>query len=174
MIALDSLRGKVTIATQQPLLFDLSIRENITYGLKNISPDKVEEVSRAVCIDDFIKQLSLGYDTMIGEDAFRLSQGFKQRVAIARAILRDPQLLILDEATSSVDFLTEEKIFKNLKSYREGKTTLIISHRLLSIKDADKIYFLKQDGQMAEGSHCELFSRYREYKDFFHNQTENT
>lgn len=174
MITLDSLRGKIAIATQQPLLFDLSIRENITYGLKNIDQNKVEEVSRIVCIDDFVNQLSLGYDTIIGEDAFRLSQGFKQRVAIARAILRNPQLLILDEAASSVDFLTEEKIFKNLKNFRKGKTTLIISHRLLSIKDTDKIFFLKQEGQIEEGSHFELLAGSQAYGDFFRNQTENT
>ncbi|MDD5595389.1 MAG: ABC transporter ATP-binding protein [Candidatus Omnitrophica bacterium] len=172
LIKIRSLRENIAIATQQPLLFDASIKENIGYGLKGISQREIEEVARITCIDNFVNQLAEGYDTAIGEDAFRLSQGFKQRVALARAILRKPRLLILDEATSSVDSLTEEKIFQNLKEERAGLTTLIISHRLFSIKDADRIYYLKSKGIMEEGTHQELLSGSQAYRDFFQNQTD--
>jgi len=172
LIKIKSLRENIAIATQQPFLFDASIKENISYGLKGINQVEIEEVARITCIDNFVNQLAEGFDTAIGEDAFRLSQGFKQRVALARAILRKPRLLILDEATSSVDSLTEEQIFKNLKKEREGLTTLIISHRLFSIKDADRIYFLKSKGIMEEGAHQELLLASQSYREFFQNQTD--
>jgi len=172
MISLKSLRDKVAIATQQPLLFDISIRENISYGLKGVGQAEIDEVGRIACLDDFIKGLPQGYDSIIGEDACRLSQGLKQRVAIARAILRKPQLLILDEATSSVDSLTEEKIFKNLSQKRQGLATLIISHRLFSVRNADRIYFLRADGKIEEGTHTQLLSVSVSYQEFFQNQLE--
>ncbi|MDD2751753.1 MAG: ABC transporter ATP-binding protein [Candidatus Omnitrophica bacterium] len=172
LIKIKNLRENIAIATQQPLLFDASIKENICYGLKGISQAEVEEVARITCIDNFVNQLSDGYDSPIGEDAYRLSQGFKQRVALARAILRNPRLLILDEATSSVDSLTEEKIFNNLKKRRAGLTTLIISHRLFSVKDADKIYFLQGGGHIETGTHEELLSASFAYREFFQNQSD--
>ncbi len=91
-------------------------------------------------------------------------------IAIARAVLRNPQLLILDEATSSVDSFTEEKIFINLRQRRQGLSTIIISHRLFSIRDANRIYFLRKDGKMEEGTHMQLLSESALYRDFFHNQ----
>jgi len=172
LIKIRSLRENIAIATQQPFLFDASIKENISYGLKGVTQAEIEDAARITCIDNFVSQLPDKFDSLIGEDAFRLSQGFKQRVALARAILRKPRLLILDEATSSVDSQTEEKIFNNLKEQRAGLTTLIISHRLFSIKDADKIYFLKRDGQMETGTHRELLSTSHDYREFFANQTE--
>lgn len=169
-ISLSSLREKITIATQQPLLFDVSIKENISYGLRNIREEKIIEAAKIACVHDFISQLPQGYDTFIGEDAYRLSQGLKQRIAIARAILRNPDLLILDEATSSVDSFTEERIFKALRQRRQGLSTIIISHRLFSIKDAERIYFLREDGRLEEGIHSQFLSESAAYRDFFHNQ----
>lgn len=169
-IKLRSLREKINIATQQPLLFDVSIRENISYGLKNIRQEEIIEAAKIACVHEFISRLPQGYDTFIGEDAYRLSQGLKQRMAIARAILRNPDLLILDEAASSVDSFTEERIFKALRQRRQGLSTMIISHRLFSIKDAERIYFLRKDGKLEEGAHSQLLSESAAYRDFFHNQ----
>lgn len=169
-IKLNSLREKIAIATQQPLLFDVSVRENISYGLKNIQEERIIEAAKIACVHDFIRQLPQGYDTFIGEDACRLSQGLKQRISIARAILKNPHLLILDEATSSVDSFTEERLFAALRQKRQGLSTIIISHRLFSIKDADRIYFLKADGKIEAGAHDQLLAESPAYRDFFHNQ----
>jgi ABC-type multidrug transport system fused ATPase/permease subunit len=169
-INLSSLRDKIAIATQQAFLFDVSLKENISYGFKNIKPEEIVEAAKIACVHDFISQLSQGYDTFIGEDACCLSQGLKQRIAIARAILRNPCLLILDEATSSVDFLTEERIFRGLRQKRQGLSTIIVSHRLFSIKDAERIYLLRDDGKLEEGTHNQLLSESAVYREFFHNQ----
>lgn len=171
-INLRSLRDKIAIVTQQPFLFDVSLKENIVYGLRSVSAAQINEAVRLVCIDGFVNQLPQGYDTIIGEDAYRLSQGLKQRVAIARAVLRKPQILILDEAASSVDSLTEEKIFTQLRKNRQGSTTVVISHRLFSIKDADKIFFLRLDGQIEEGNHSYLLRESLLYRDFFRSQSQ--
>jgi len=167
---LSSLRCKIAIATQEPLLFDLSIADNIGYGLKDAAKEEIIEASKICCLHDFISGLADGYDTLIGEGACRLSQGLKQRIAIARAILRNPQLLILDEATASVDSLTEQKILSALRQKRQGLSTIIVSHRLFSIKDAQKIYFLRADGSLEEGSHIQLFSDSASYREFFSHQ----
>jgi ABC-type multidrug transport system fused ATPase/permease subunit len=169
-IKLDSLRERVAIATQEPLLFDLSIRENIGYGLKHPGEEKITEAVRLVLADDFIRGLPQGYDTLLGENACHLSQGYKQRIALARAIVRDSDLLILDEATSSIDSATEEKILRSLRQRRQGRTTLIVSHRLSTIKDAEKIYFFLPDGKVEEGGHEELLEKSPAYREFFANQ----
>jgi subfamily B ATP-binding cassette protein MsbA len=168
-IKLKSLRGHIGIATQQPLLFDLSVKENIRYGLKELSDAGIIEAAKIACIDTYITGLPQGYDSFIGEDACRLSQGQKQRIAIARAVARRPGILILDEATSSVDAYTEEKIRKNLRARRQGLGTIIISHRLSVVKDADKVYFFIK-GRVIHGRHEELLRDSRDYRDFFHNQ----
>ena len=170
MVCLNDLRKNIAIATQQPLLFDISIRENISCGLKNITQEEIEEAARIACLDDHIKELPQGYDTLIGEDACLLSHGLKQRVALARAIARKPCLLILDEAISSVDVLTEEKILLALRQKRRNLSTIIISHRLFAVKDADRIYFLKGDSIIEEGTHAELMAKSQSYHDFFKNQ----
>jgi ATP-binding cassette subfamily B protein len=169
-LKLRSLRERISVATQQPLLFDISIKENIGHGLMGVREQEIFEAARVSCVHDFIMQLGRGYDTLAGEDACCLSQGLKQRIALARAIIRNPDLLILDEATSSIDSLTEEKIFKALRQRRQGLSTIIISHRLFSVKDADRIYFLRQDGKIEEGLHEQLLSDSPQYSDFFQNQ----
>ena len=170
MIRLKDLRKNIAIATQQPLLFDLSIRENIRGGLKNITPEEMLEAAKIAGLDDFIQELPQGMDTLIGEDACLLSHGLKQRVALARAIARNPGLLILDEALSSVDVFTEEKILGALKQKRRNLSTIIISHRLLAVKDAERIYFLKGDSLIEEGTHVQLMAKSQPYQDFFKNQ----
>ena len=167
MIRLKDLRKNIAIATQQPLLFDLSIRENISCGLKNITQEEIEEAAKIAHLDNFIKELPRGYDTLIGEDAYLLSHGLKQRVALARAIARNPYLLILDEAISSVDVFTEEKILQALRQKRRNLSTIIISHRLFAINDADRVYFLKGDSIIEEGTHEGLMAKSQSYRDFF-------
>jgi len=168
-IKLKSLRSNIGIATQQPLLFDLSVKENIRYGLKSLSDTQIIEAGKIACIDDYITGLPQGYESFIGEDACRLSQGQKQRISIARAVARNPRVLILDEASSSVDAYTEERIFENLRAKRQGLGTIIISQRLSSVKDADKIYFFVK-GMAIHGKHEELLHRSQDYRDFFQNQ----
>ncbi len=169
-IKLNSLRERIAIAAQQPLLFDVSVKENISYGFKDVKEEEIIAAAKIACVHDFISQLPQGYNTFIGEDACRLSQGLKQRISIARAILRNPHLLILDEATSSVDSFTEEQLFAALRQKRQGLSTIIVSHRLFSIKDADRIYFLRGDGKIEEGAHDQLLAESPAYRDFFHNQ----
>ncbi|MCX5706129.1 MAG: ABC transporter ATP-binding protein [Candidatus Omnitrophica bacterium] len=174
-IKLESLRNKIAIATQDPLLFDLSIRDNIVCDLNNLTEDKVQEAGRIAQMHDFIKWLPCGYDTFIGESGCQLSQGFKQRVALARAITREPDLLILDEATSSIDSATEDKILNALRLKRAGRSTVVISHRLSTIKDADLLFLFTADGKIEEGTHSELLSRSQAYREFFTSQmTEET
>ena len=170
-IKLKSLREKIAIATQQPILFDVSVGENISYGSRGISQDEIETSAKIACVHDFITRLPHGYDSLVGEDACRLSQGLKQRITLARAILKNADLLILDEATSSVDSLTEENIFLALREKRQCLSTIIISHRLFSVKGADRIYFLGE-GKIVEGTHAQLLSESKPYRVFFHNQME--
>lgn len=169
-IRIESLRNRIAVATQEPLLFDFSIEENIGYGLKHISKDEITEATRIVQAYDFIEQLPERYDTLIGENACRLSQGFKQRIALARAIVRNPDLLILDEATSSIDSASEEKVLRQLRLKRAGRSTIVISHRLVTIKDADMIYFFGPNGVVENGSHQELVSKSQSYREFFKSQ----
>ena len=169
-LRLNDLRKNAAIATQQPLLFDVSIRDNITVGLKNVTQEEIEEAARIACVDDYIKELPRGYDTSTGEDGCQLSQGLKQRIALVRAIVRNPGLLILDEAISSVDAFTEEKIFRALRLKRRDRSTIVISHRLVAVKDADRLYFFKGDSIIEEGTHAQLMSVSRAYQDFFQNQ----
>jgi len=171
-ITLDSLKDRIAIATQEPLLFDLSIKESIVYGLSRIAQEQIEEVAKTVQIDDFISGLPDGYDTLIGENACFLSQGCKQRIALARAVIRNPDILILDEAMSSMDSIIENKILEGLRTTRAGRSTIIISHRLSSIKDADRIYFFGPDGHIEYGTHRELMARNNLYIKFFQNQIE--
>lgn len=167
MIKIESLRKNIAVAPQQPILFDLSIKENIGYGLVNISEAKIIKAAEIAQVHDFISGLPKGYDTVIGEDACKLSGGLKQMIVIARAIIRDPSVLILDEAASSIDSFTEQKIFQALREKRQGLSTIIISHRLSAIKDADRIYFFRDGGQIEEGSHSQLLSSSTYYRDFF-------
>lgn len=169
-IRLKFLRKNMAVATQEPFLFDVPIRENICCGRKGVSRQRLIEAAELACIYDFIAGLPEGFDTVVGEAGYRLSQGLKQRMSLARAILTNPAVLILDEATSSVDSLTEEKIFKGLRHNRQGLTTIVISHRLSCVKGADRVYFLKMAGPLEEGTHEQLLSNSVEYKGFFHNQ----
>ena len=152
------------------MLFDVSIKENILCGISHLSSRQLEEIGEIVQLDNCIHDLPHGYDTLIGEGGCFLSQGHKQKVALARALARNPDLLILDEATSSIDSATEEKILTVIRAQRKGRSTIVISHRLATIRDADMLYFLRQDGIVEWGRHEELLSKSASYRESFQNQ----
>lgn len=155
----NNLRNAFGMVLQETWLFEGSVAENIAYGKRGASRQEVIEAAKKAQCDDFIRRLPLGYDTLIGSDFTALSKGECQLLAIARTIIADPKVLILDEATSSVDTRTEIMITKAMEEMMRGRTTFIIAHRLLTIKNADKIIFMK-DGDICEvGSHDELISK---------------
>ena len=152
----ESLRKQIGIVLQEPFLFKGSIAENIAYGNPSAPPEKIIEAAKAANIHDFILSLPEAYDTDVGERGHRLSGGEKQRVSIARALLRDPKILILDEATSSVDTATESLIQEALERLMENRTSIIIAHRLSTLRNADKIVVIDHGEIVEEGSHEEL------------------
>ncbi len=155
-VTLASLRQQIGIVAQETFLFSATIRENIAYGRADASQSEIEEAARAGRIHDFITTLPDGYDTAVGERGVGLSGGQKQRVAIARALLVDPRILILDEATSSVDTETEYLIQEALRTLMKGRTTFVIAQRLSTIKNADQILVLDGGKVVQHGRHDEL------------------
>lgn len=158
-VRLEDLRHQIGMVAQEPFLFDGSILENIRYGRPDAEFEAVMQGARAANAHEFIVQKPDGYDTVVGERGARLSGGEKQRVAIARAILHDPRILILDEATSSVDTPTEKKLQEAIRRLVEGRTTFAIAHRLSTLRNADRLVVL-DEGKIAEmGTHGELMAR---------------
>lgn len=164
------LRSKLGIVLQDTYLFSDTVRENIRYGRLNATDEEVEGAARLAYADHFIKSLPEGFDTQLSQEGSNLSQGQRQLIAIARAILSDPAILILDEATSSVDTRTEVHIQKAMLRLMEGRTSFVIAHRLSTIRDADMIMVMR-DGEIIErGSHEELISHEGFYYDLHHSQ----
>ncbi len=155
-MTLASLRGQIGIVQQDVFLFGGSVRENIAYGRLGASDEAVAEAARRAQLDSMIAGLPAGYDTIIGERGVKLSGGQKQRLAIARMFLKNPPILILDEATSALDTQTEREIQKALAELAEGRTTLVIAHRLATIRGADRIVVVSDAGIVEQGSHTEL------------------
>ncbi|HFI0162605.1 TPA: ABC transporter ATP-binding protein [Streptococcus suis] len=167
---LDSLRDKVGIVLQESVLFSGTIADNIRFGDESISQEMVETAARATHIHDFIMSLPEGYETFVTDDENVFSTGQKQLISIARTLLTDPQVLILDEATSNVDTVTEAKIQKAMEAIIAGRTSFVIAHRLKTILNADEIIVLK-DGQVIEqGNHSELLKLNGFYAELYHNQ----
>ena len=168
-IRLVELRRAVGLVSQDPFLFSATVRENITFGKPDATDEEVERAARMAQADDFIADLPDGYDTLIGERGITLSGGQRQRIAIARALLVDPRVLILDDATSSVDATTEGQIRLGLREVMRGRTTLIIAHRLSTIALADEVVVLDRGRIVARGTHDQLLERssvYREIHDY--------
>jgi ATP-binding cassette subfamily B protein len=153
-----TLRKHIAFAPQEAFLFSLSVRDNIRFGKPGASEQDVEEAATLAGVIDDIRDFSNGFDTLVGERGFTLSGGQRQRVALARALLLDPRILILDDSLSSVDTHTEERILGHLREFRAGRTLILISHRVSTVKDADQIVVL-EDGEVVErGRHDELLS----------------
>lgn len=169
-IKLESLRKSISIVLQDTFLFSVSVRENIRYGRPNASDKEIEEAAKLANAHHFIKQLPQGYDTILSDNASNLSQGQRQLLAIARAILSKSSILILDEATSSIDTRTEIHIQEAMDNLMKGKTTFIIAHRLSTIKNADIIIAIK-DGEIVErGNHFELLEQGGFYANLYNSQ----
>jgi ATP-binding cassette subfamily B protein len=155
-VDLVSLRRAIAVVNDDPFLFSATVHENIAYARPDATREEVEVAARAAQAADFIERLPKGYDTLVGERGLTLSGGQRQRVAIARAILADPRILILDDATSSVDASTEQEIKLALREVLAGRTTFVIAHRLSTIALADEIVVLEDGAVAAHGSHDEL------------------
>ena len=158
-VRLESLRGAIATVNDDPFLFSASVHENIAYAQPGASREAVEQAARSARADEFIRELPDGYDTMIGERGLTLSGGQRQRIAIARAILADPRILILDDATSSVDASTEQEIKLALHEVMLGRTTFVIAHRLSTIALATEIVVLDRGQIVDVGTHAELLDR---------------
>lgn len=169
-ITLETLRKNVGIVLQESILFKGSVRENIAYGKKDASEEEIINAAKTANIHEFIMSLEEGYDTIVDNNTSVFSTGQKQLMSIARTILTDPDLLILDEATSNVDTVTEEKIQKAMENVMEGRTSFVIAHRLKTILNATKIIVLKDGEIIEQGSHKELLKLKGFYSELYYNQ----
>ncbi|EEL50996.1 ABC transporter ATP-binding protein [Bacillus cereus] len=165
--SLQSWRRQIGYVSQDSPLIDGTIRDNICYGVEGeVSDAEIQRVSAMAYVDAFIDDLPKGYDTEVGERGVKLSGGQRQRIAIARALLRDPRILMLDEATSSLDSKSESVVQKALNNLMKGRTTLVIAHRLSTVVDADKIIFIEKGKLTGSGSHDELLRSHNMYREF--------
>jgi subfamily B ATP-binding cassette protein MsbA len=162
-VSIDALRSQIAIVTQEPILFNDTVRSNIAYGQLDASEQQIVAAAKAAYADEFIKGFPDGYNTSIGELGGRLSGGQKQRICIARALLKDAPILILDEATSSLDSESEILVQKALGNLMKGRTTFVIAHRLSTIGNADRIIVLVDGRIVEEGQHEQLLALQQEY-----------
>ena len=160
-----SLRREIGVISQDPFLFSATVRENIAFGVLDATDERIEPAARAAQAHEFVEELPYGYDTVIGERGITLSGGQRQRLAIARALVIDPRILILDDATASVDATTEAKIRAGLAEAMRGRTTIIIAHRLSTIALADEIVVLEHGRIAAHGTQAEVLATSAVYRE---------
>tara|TARA_B100001248_G_scaffold45955_1_gene29282 strand:+ start:1722 stop:3464 length:1743 start_codon:yes stop_codon:yes gene_type:complete len=169
-VSLNSLRKNLSLVSQDVILFDDTIKNNIAYAKENASTEEIKRACKFAAADEFIEKLPLGYDTVVGENGIRLSGGQKQRISIARAILKESPIILLDEATSSLDAESEEIVQNAILNLTKNKTTLVIAHRLSTIHNADKIFVLKNGKVIDSGKHESLIEKSEEYKSLYSKQ----
>lgn len=169
----DSIRGNITIISQNPYIFNLSIRDNLRLVKENLTEEEMIEACRTACLEDFIKSLPDGYDTVIGEGGINLSGGERQRLAIARALVQKTEIILFDEATSALDNETQAKIKKAIDNMKNEYTILIIAHRLSTVIDCDRILFLDEGKIKAEGTHKELLRTCKNYRNLYEAELKN-
>jgi len=169
-ISLNSLRKNISLVSQDVILFDDTINANIAYADVEASQDEIKKACKFAAADDFINKLTDGYETLIGENGVRLSGGQKQRISIARAILKKSPIILLDEATSSLDADSEQIVQNAISNLTKNKTTLVIAHRLSTIHNADQIFVLKNGSIISSGNHDHLIKNSTEYKSLYQKQ----
>ena len=169
-VSLFSLRKNISLVSQDTTLFDDTIKNNIRYANLNASDEEIYQSSKDSFAHEFIEKLPNGYETIIGENGVRLSGGEKQRVSIARAMLKKSPIILLDEATSSLDSETESKIQIAIKELTKNKTTVVIAHRLSTILNAHTIYIIEDGKILEKGTHESLLSDSKTYKNFYEKQ----
>ncbi len=169
-VTINSLRDKISLVSQETTLFDDTIINNIRYAKENASEEEVYEIAKISFCHDFIKNLPNKYNTLIGENGVRLSGGEKQRLSIARAMMKESKIILLDEATSSLDSETESKIQDALKILTKDKTTIVIAHRLSTILNSNNIYLIDEGNIIDSGKHNELIQKSELYKSFYERQ----
>jgi len=167
---LKSLRDSISLVSQETTLFDDTIKNNIKYAKYSASDEEIIEAAKKSFCDEFINKLPNKYDTIIGENGVRLSGGEKQRISIARAMMKKSPIILLDEATSSLDAETESKIQSALKILTENKTTIVIAHRLSTILNSNNIYVIESGEVIDHGKHDELIDKSEMYKNFYEKQ----
>ena len=170
-VGLGSVRASIGLVSQEAILFDDTVRANIAYGRPGADTAEIEAAARAAAADPFIRAIERGYDAVVGESGTRLSGGQRQRIAIARAMLKDAPILLLDEATSALDLESERQVREALAALMEGRTTLIVAHRLSTVIDADVIHVIDKGRIVESGSHAELMARSGVYARLYRSQS---
>jgi len=172
----ESIRGNITIISQNPYIFNMSIKDNLRLVKRHLKDKEMKEACKLACLDEFIESLPEKYNTIIGEGGINLSGGQKQRLAIARALIQKTEIILFDEATSALDNVTQEKITNALNNMKNEYTILIIAHRLSTIKNADRILYIEDGKILNEGPHEYLLKNCKEYKKLYEteiNKSEN-
>jgi subfamily B ATP-binding cassette protein MsbA len=169
-VRLDSFRTRLGVVLQESFLFDGTIRQNVAFSRPEASEEEVMRACRIARVDEFAESFADKYDTVVGERGVKLSGGQRQRISIVRAILAEPRILILDEATSSLDSESEEMIQQGLSYLMQGRTTFVIAHRLSTIRRADQIMVMEQGQIMERGTHAQLYAARGRYYDLYTRQ----